>query len=166
MKNLLKILSFAVMSSAIVACSNKNAEDGATDSTMMSESSEMTTTSTAQVVPGNYTNLSTGKTVYIVADPTTGWAVDSITRVPVEFYIDTTGDTLFQTGVVVNNAIMKTDGKWVLDETKIKRDGDDIKIKNEDGSKVKMEADGDMKTKSADGKVKVEDDTVKVKPKN
>ncbi len=166
MKNLLKILSFAVISSTVVACSNKNAEDGATDTTMMSESSEMTTTSTAQVVPGSYTNLSTGKKVYIVADPTTGWAVDSITKVPVEFYIDNSGDTLFQTGVVVNNAIMKSDGKWVLDETKIKRDGDDIKIKNEDGSKVKIDADGDMKSKSADGKVKVEDDTVKVKPKN
>ncbi len=161
----MKILSFAVISSAVVACTNKNAEDGATDTTMMSESTEMTTTS-ASVVPGSYTNLSTGKTVYIIADPTTGWAVDSITKVPVEFYIDTTGDTLFQTGVVVNNAIMKSDGKWTLDETKIKRDGDDIKIKNEDGSKVKMEADGDMKTKSADGKIKVEDDTVKVKPKN
>ncbi|SKB83978.1 hypothetical protein [Daejeonella lutea] len=166
MKNLLKVLSFAVVSSAIVACSNKNAEDGATDTTMMSESTEMTTTSTAQVVPGSYTNLSTGKTVYIVADPTTGWAVDSITKVPVEFYIDNSGDTLFQTGVVVNNAIMKSDGKWTLDETKIKRDGDDIKIKNEDGSKVKIEADGDMKTKTDAGKVKVEDDTVKVKPKN
>ncbi len=161
----MKILSFAVISSAVVACTNKSAEDGATDTTMMSESTEMTTT-TASVVPGSYTNLSTGKTVYIIADPTTGWAVDSITKVPVEFYIDTTGDTLFQTGVVVNNAIMKSDGKWTLDETKIKRDGDDIKIKNEDGSKVKIEADGDMKTKSADGKIKVEDDTVKVKPKN
>ncbi len=166
MKNLLKVLSFAVISSAVVACSNKNAEDGDTDTTMMSESSEMTMTSTAQVVPGSYTNLSTGKKVYIVADPTTGWAIDSISKVPVEFYIDTTGDTLFQTGVVVNNAIMKTDGKWTLDETKIKRDGDDIKIKNEDGSKVKMDAEGDLKVKGEDGKVKVDDDTVKVKPKN
>ncbi len=165
MKNLLKILSFAVIGTAVVACNSKSDQDGDTDTTMMS-SSEMTTTSTASVVPGSYTDLNTGKTVYIVADPTTGWAVDSISKVPVEFYIDNSGDTLFQTGVVVNNAIMKTDGKWTLDETKIKRDGDDIKIKNEDGSKVKMEADGDLKTKSADGKVKVEDDTVKVKPKN
>lgn len=165
MKNLLKILSFAAISSAIVACSNRNVEDGATDTTMMSES-EMTTTSTAQVVPGSYTNLSTGKSVYIVADPATGWAIDSITKAPVEFYIDNTGDTLFQTGVVVNNAIMKSDGKWILDETKIKRDGDDIKVKYEDGSKLKMEADGDVKSKSDAGKVKVEDDTVKVKPNN
>ena len=165
MKNLLKILSFAVISTAVVACNSKNDKDGDTDTTMMSESSEMTTTSTAQVAPGSYTNLNTGKTVYIVVDPTTGWAVDSITKVPVEFYIDTTGDTLFQTGVVVNHAIMKTDGKWMLDETKIKRDGDDIKIKYSDGSKVKMD-DEDLKIKGEEGKVKVDDDTTKVKPKN
>jgi hypothetical protein len=165
MKNALKILSFVVLSTAVVACTNKNAADGDTDTTMMSESSEMTTTSTASVVPGSYTNLSTGKTVYIVADPTTGWAVDSITKVPVEFYIDTTGDTLFQTGVVVNNAIMKTDGKWTLDETKIKRDGDDIKIKYPDGGKVKMDGE-DLKIKGEEGKIKVDEDTTKVKPKN
>lgn len=166
MKNLLKILSFAAMSTAFVACNTKNSADGATDTTMMSESSEMTTTSTAKVVPGNYTNLSTGKTVYIITDPTTGWAVDSVTKVPIEFYIDNAGDTLFQTGAVVNHAIMKTNGKWMLDETKIKRDGDNIKIKYEDGSKVKIQADGDMKTKTDDGKIKVQDDTVKVKPNN
>lgn len=166
MKNLMKILAFSALATVATACSNNKAGDGDQDTTMMSESSEMTTTSTAQVVPGSYTNLSTGKKVYIVADPTTGWAVDSITKVPVEFYVNSGGDTLFQTGVVVNNAIMKTDGKWMLDETKIKRDGDDIKIKYEDGSKVKMEGDGDAKMKGEAGKVKVEDDTVKVKPKN
>ena len=165
MKNLLKILSFTVISTAVIACSNKNGADEDGDTTMMSESSEMTTTSTAQVVPGSYTNLNTGKTVYIVADPATGWAVDSITKVPVEFYIGTTGDTLFQTGLVVNHAIMQTDGKWMLDETKIKRDGDDIKIKYSDGSKVKME-DDDLKIKGEEGKIKVNDDTTKVKPKN
>lgn len=122
-------------------------------------------TSTAAVVPGTYKELTTGKTVYIIADPETGWAVDSISKVPVEFYIDNAGDTLFQTGLVVNHAIMKADGKWMLDETKIKRDGDDIKIKYSDGSKVKME-EGDLKIKSDAGKVKVDEDTVKVKPNN
>lgn len=165
MKNLLKILSFAVISTTVAACNNKNAEDGNTDTTMMSESSEMTMTSTAAVVPGTYKELVTGKTVYIIADPETGWAVDSISRVPVEFYIDNAGDTLFQTGLVVNHAIMKADGKWMLDETKIKRDGDEIKIKYSDGSKVKMD-EGDLKIKSDDGKIKVDEDTVKVKPNN
>ena len=65
----------------------------------------------------------------------------------------------------MNQAIMKADGKWMLDETKIKRDGDNIKIKYADGSKVKME-EGDLKIKSDDGKIKVDEDTVKVKPNN
>jgi RNase P/RNase MRP subunit p29 len=165
MKNSFKILSLAVISTAVIACNNKGADDGDTDTTMMSESSEMTTT-TAQVVPGSYKDLTTGKTVYIIADPQTGWAVDSISKVPVEFYIDnTSGDTLFQTGLVVNHAIMKADGKWTLDETKIKRDGNDIKIKYSDGSKVKIDGE-DVKIKTDAGKIKLDDDTVKVKPNN
>ncbi len=165
MKTSFKILSLAVLSTAVIACNNKGAEDGDSDTTMMSESTEMSTTTTAQVVPGTYKNLNTGKTVYIIADPETGWAIDSISKVPVEFYIDNSGDTLFQTGLVVNQAIMKSDGKWVLDETKIKRDGNDIKIKYTDGSKVKMENE-DLKIKTDAGKIKVDDDTVKVKPNN
>lgn len=163
MKNLSKILSLALLATAFTACNSNNSKDGDVDTTMMSESSEMTTTAT--VVPGDYTDLNTGKTVYIISDPTTGWAVDSITKVPVEFYTNASGDTLFQTGAVVNYAIMKTDGKWMLDETKIKRDGDDIKIKYEDGSKVKI-TDDKLKIKGDEGKIKVTDDTVKVKPNN
>lgn len=164
MKNLLKIASFAMIGTLIIACNNKRDGSDGTDTTIVSESTEMTSTS-AQVVPGSYTDLNTGKTVYVIADPETGWAVDSISKVPVEFYINTTGDTLFQTGVVVNNALVKTDGKWTLDEAKIKRDGNDIKIKYADGSKVKTD-DEDLKIKTEQGKIKVEEDTVKVKPKN
>ncbi|WP_276349265.1 hypothetical protein [Daejeonella sp. JGW-45] len=164
MKNLLKILSFAAISTAVVACNNKKTGDDVTDSTMVSESTEMTSTTT-QVVPGSYTDLNSGKTVYVIADAETGWAVDSITKVPVEFYIDRSGDTLFKTGLVVNDVIVKTDGKWMLDETKIKRDGDDIKIKYEDGSKVKTDGE-ELKIKGDEGKIKVDDDTVKVKPNN
>ncbi len=153
-----------MLSATFVAC-NSN-PDGAmtTDSTSM-ESSSMSMETEARVIPGSYTNLNTGRTVYIVSDPQTGWAIDSITRVPVEFYTNNSGDTLFQTGLVVNQAIMRSDGKWMLDETKIKRDGNDIKIKYEDGSKVKMDGD-ELKIKGEDGKVKVDDDTVKVKPNN
>lgn len=68
------------------------------------------------MIPGSYTDLNIGKTVYIIADPKTGRAIDSISKVPVEFYIDNSGDTLYQTGQVVNYTIMKADGKWMLDE--------------------------------------------------
>lgn len=165
MKNLLKI-SFAVLVTAsFIACNNNKNGDANADSTVVTESSEMTSTTSNTVVPGSYTDLNTGKTVYVVADPETGWAIDSISKVPVEFYIDRSGDTLFQSGLVVNNAIMKTDGKWMLDETKIKRDGDEIKIKFADGDKIKMD-DDEMKMKDENGKVKIDDDTTKVKPKN
>jgi hypothetical protein len=164
MKKLVKILSLALISTAVVSCSNNKGGEDHTDTTMISESTEMTSTS-AQVVPGSYTELNTGKTVYIIADPETGWAIDSITRVPVEFYIDRSGDTLFQSGLVVNNALVKTEGRWTLDEAKIKRDGNDIKIKYPDGSKIKTD-DEDLKIKTDEAKIKVEEDTVKVKPRN
>ena len=154
-----------MLSATFVACNSNPDGDKTMDSTSMETSTTMSTETEAKVIPGSYTNLNTGKTVYIISDPQTGWAIDSISRVPVEFYTNNSGDTLFQTGLVVNQAIMQSDGKWMLDETKIKRNGNGIKIKYEDGSKVKMDGD-ELKIKGEDGKVKVEDDTVKVKPNN
>ena len=75
------------------------------------------------------------------------------------------GDTLYQTGIVVNHAIMRADGKWMLDDTKIKRDGDQIKIKFPDGDKIKVDGD-EMKSKDEDGKIKVDGDSIKVKSDN
>lgn len=161
MKSSFKILSAAMISAAFLACNSGQNKDMAGDSTSYDEST-MTTQTEVRVIPGSYRELNTGKTVYIISDPQTGWAIDSISRVPVEFYIDNSGDTLFQSGLVVNNAIMKADGKWMLDETKIKRDGDQIKIKFPDGDKIKMDGD-EIKVKDEDGKIKVEDDTIKVK---
>ena len=160
MKNTITMLSAVIISAAFMGCNSNQKNDMAGDTTMTTESEY--TQSEVKVVPGNYTNLNTGKTVYIIMDPQTGWAIDSIERVPVEFYTNNAGDTLFQTGLVVNNAIMKADGKWMLDETKIKRDGDKIKIKFPDGDKIKIDGD-EMKIKDEDGKIKVEDDTIKIK---
>ncbi|MHB1179233.1 MAG: hypothetical protein ACYCZO_12980 [Daejeonella sp.] len=165
MKNSLKILSAIVLSAAVSACNSNPDQGTVTDSTSSMESSSMSMQTEPKVIPGSYTELNTGKTVYIVSDPQTGWAIDSITRVPVEFYTNNSGDTLFQTGLVVNQAIMQSDGKWMLDETKIKRDGDKIKIKYEDGSKMKMDGE-ELKIKGEEGKVKVDKDTTKVKLKN
>ena len=160
MKNTITMLSAVIISAAFMGCNSNQKNDMAGDTTMTTESEY--TQSEVKVVPGNYTNLNTGKTVYIIMDPQTGWAIDSIERVPVEFYTNNAGDTLFQTGLIVNNAIMKADGKWMLDETKIKRDGDKIKIKFPDGDKIKIDGE-DMKIKDEDGKIKVEDDTIKIK---
>ena len=165
MKNSLKFLSAAMISATLLACNSKPEDGVTTDTISMESTSTMSTETEARVVPGSYTNLNTGKIVYIVSDPQTGWAIDSITRVPIEFYTNDSGDTLFQTGLVVNQAVMQSDGKWMLDETKIKRDGDQIKIKYEDGSKVKMDGD-ELKIKGEEGKIKVDEDSTKVKPNN
>lgn len=162
MKNTTRILSAVLISTVFMACNSNQDKDMAGDTTVTTE--EYTQTE-VKVIPGNYTDLNTGETVYIIMDPQTGWAIDSIKKVPVEFYTNNAGDTIFQTGLVVNNAIMKADGKWMLDETKVKRDGDEIKIKFENGDKIKIDGD-EMKMKDEEGKVKIDGDSVKIKTNN
>ena len=66
------------------------------------------------------------------------------------------------TGLVANNALIHgDDGSWSVDETKIKMEDDELKIKNGD-NKMKVE-DDEYKSKTGDTKVKVEDDEAKVK---
>ena len=111
-------------------------------------------------------NLSSGEKVIIVKDPTTGIAIDSKTQIPVQFYYDpVTLDTMYQSGMVVNNLLIKEgEGKYKLDDMKIKIDGDKMKMKTDDG---KMNVDGeDGKIKTDDTKIKVEDGDMKVKPRN
>ncbi len=161
--NTIKIISAGLIAVAFISCNNRNNETAAEDSLAIENSTDMRVTSTAQVIPGTYTDLNTGREVHIVRDPQTGWAMDSISRVPVEFYIDRSGDTLYRTGMVVNYAIVRDNNKWKFDEAKIKRDGDDIKIKFSDGGKIKAEKD-EMKIIGKEGKIKIDDDTIKVKP--
>ncbi|HSN65200.1 MAG TPA: hypothetical protein VLS94_01110 [Fusibacter sp.] len=147
------------MTTALMACNNDRTADDSTAADM-----EMTTTSGAesQVEPGTYVDLTTGKEVYIIKDESTGYATDSIAKVPVDFYINTTtNDTLYRTGMVVNNMLIEEDGKWKLDETKVKIDGDEIKIKDGD-SKLKIDGE-DSKEKDGDYKKKVDGDEVKIK---
>ena len=147
------------MTTALMACNNDRTADDSTSADM-----EMTTTSGAetQVEPGTYVDLNTGKEIYIIKDASTGYATDSIAKVPVDFYINTTtNDTLYRTGMVVNNMLIEEEGKWKLDETKVKIDGDEIKIKDGD-SKLKIDGE-DSKEKSGDYKKKVDGDEVKIK---
>lgn len=149
----------AAMTSVLGACNN----DRTADSDNSTET-EMTagTTEAAVVEPGTYVDLNTGKEVYIVRDESTGYATDSIAKVPVEFYVNTsTNDTLFRTGQVVNNMLTQEEGKWKLDDTKVKVDGDEIKIKDGD-YKVKIDGD-ESKVKDGDYKKKVDGDEVKIK---
>lgn len=160
MKSIHGLLLGATMTVALMACNN---EGTTTDATTADMDMDATTSGTvAQVEPGTYVDLNTGKEVYIVRDEATGYATDSIAKVPVEFYVNTsTNDTLFRTGMVVNNMLIEEEGKWKLDETKVKIDGDEIKIKDGD-SKVKVDGE-ESKVKDGDYKKKVDGDDVKIK---
>lgn len=133
-----------------------------------------------KVEPGTYVDLNTGDSVVVIADPTTGYAINSETKKPVYLYVDNDRDTIFTTGAVVNNKIRRVDDSYFeVDEAlvkiddqdvtikyadyKKKVDGDDYKIKDGD-YKMKVEGDGDIKIKDGDYKKKVsEDGDVKIK---
>lgn len=137
-------------------------------------------TNKQEVVPGSYVDLNSGDSVRVIADPVTGYAINSETKKPVYLYVDHKRDTIFTTGLVVNNKIIRVDDDYYeVDDTKVtvedkdviikyadykkKFDGDDYKVKGDD-YKLKVEGDGDSKLKDGDFKKKVEKDgDVKIK---
>jgi len=160
MKPIHGLLMGATMTFALISCNNKNTADGDASTDSLMESTDMATT--YKVVPGKYVDLNTGKEIYIIRDDNNGYATDSIAKVPVEFYINAdTKDTLYRTGMVVNNLLVEEDGKWMLDETKVKIDGDEIKLKDGD-AKIKMDGE-ESKVKDGDYKKKVDGDESKIK---
>lgn len=133
-----------------------------------------------KVEPGTYIDLNTGDSISVIADPETGYAINSETKKPVYLYVNNNRDTIFTTGVVVNDKIYLTeDGYYEVDETKVKVDDEEIKIKYADYKKkvdgddykikdgdykLKVEGDGDIKLKDGDYKRKVDEDgDIKIK---
>ena len=114
-----------------------------------------------------YRDLNTGETIDIWYDAVGIRTLNKKTGAPVEFYINTTtNDTVFGRGrFVVNSYVVKgEDGKWKLDDAKVKVDGDELKVKVGD---QKFKIDGDeVKIKGKGGKAKYEDDKTKVKIKD
>ncbi|MXV16124.1 hypothetical protein [Hufsiella ginkgonis] len=160
MKTIHFLIGTALTAGVLSGCNSKEHKDADTDTVLTEEA--VTGSDEPQITAGSYTDLNTGKQVYIVKDPETGYAMDSIARIPVELYIDNSGDTIYKTGVVVNNAVVRSDaGTWILDESKVKVDGDKIKIKDGD---TKIKIDGDkMKVKEGDYKLKTDGDKSKEK---
>ena len=133
-----------------------------------------------KVEPGTYVDLNSGDSIQVIADPVTGYAINTETQKPVYLYVNNDRDTIFTTGVVVNNKITRVNDEYFeVDDTKVtvddedvtikyadykkKFDGDDYKVK-EDDYKLKVEGDGDSKLKDGDYKKKVsEDGDVKIK---
>ncbi len=175
-------LGIAVATMLATACNNDNKQSDTADSSTYNSEEGTTTVADPVVKEGEYVNLTSGEKVNIVKDPATGIAIDSKTQIPVQFYYDpVTLDTMYQSGMVVNNLLIKEGkGKYKLDDMKIKIDGDKIKIKTDssklkvDGDEMKMKTpDGKMKVDGEDGKIKtddtkikVEDGDMKVKPNN
>lgn len=120
----------------------------------------------AQTNNSKYVDLKTGQSVDLYYDSKKKKTYSASTNEPVDLYVNVaTGDTIYGEGrYVVNDYIIKTeDGKYKLDNKKVKIDGDEIKIK-EGNKKFKMSAD-EMKIKDgdADAKLKVDNDESKMK---
>lgn len=162
----LQLLGLALAGTALYACN----EDGASTETMDSTTTTMETTgaynsetSGSMATTTSYVDLNTNQPVELVWDETNKRALNKATNQPVTLYVNTaTRDTIYGPGYIVNHHVIRTDnGSWELDEAKIKRDGDELKIKK-DGQKFKME-DGEWKMKTDDTKIKSEGDESKIK---
>lgn len=162
------MLSIAALSVIGFAACNNSTEESTTssDSTMMMNTTDdMAANGTA--LQGTYTDLNTGRTVQLARNEQTGYVTDATTGEPVEFYVDMNSmDTFYgRSNAVVNNAIMRDgEGKYKLDDAKVKWDGDEMKLKSAD-SKEKWDGD-EYKYKSGDTKVKRDGDESKIKNDN
>ncbi len=164
-------LGLAVTAMLATACSNDKKTDETVNDDSYSNDEGMVNAPKPEVREGEYVNLVSGEKVAIVRDSITGIAIDSKTQIPVEFYYDpVTLDTIYQNGMVVNGLLVKEgEGKYRLNDMKIKIDGDEIKIKSDssklkiDGDEMKMKTgDNKMKIDGPDGKIKTEDTKMKV----
>ncbi|RYZ78280.1 MAG: hypothetical protein EOP04_30015 [Proteobacteria bacterium] len=140
--------------------STNNDGDGDGSDTLSSTSTTTEMTNGTGGMSQNYVDLRSGGTVR--RDDASGRYVDE-SGSPVDFYVDmNTRDTFYGlTGQVVNNALIHENDNWRVDDSKIKVDGDEMKIKDGD-SKTKIEGD-EYKSKSGDTKVKVDGDETKIK---
>jgi hypothetical protein len=154
MKRIKQVVAIAASVMVFAACQDTN--DNQDQDRIANENAEVKNT--------HYVDLNTGAPVdlYYDADSRTTYNRDNDR--PVEFYINTnTGDTVYGKGRFVVNGylIREDDGSFSFDDTKVKVDGDELKIKGED---FKLKIDGDeMKFKNGDYKEKRDGDEVKIK---
>jgi hypothetical protein len=155
------ILLFATLSSlSFTSCGDADNNETAADSTTMEAPAEVS----SEVV---YYDLGTGKA--LKKDESSGRYVDE-SGTPAKFYVDVQSNDTFYgaTGQNVNNALIRDNSDWRIDDSKVKITEDKMVIQDDD-SKLKVK---DEKTKliTDDQKVKVTDknnDGVKeVKVKN
>ena len=175
---MLKLMAFGVLL-GFTACSGNKTNESAENTDSANTANQSATDS----LSSGYVNLSTGEKITLTKEGSagsgagassatsgsesgSGMYIYADTRKPIDadmLFVDvSTGDTLYgPSGVVVNNALINSGGTWKLDETKIERDGDEIKVKS-DTEKLKMD-DDEMKLKTGDSKIKADEDESKTK---
>jgi hypothetical protein len=118
--------------------------------------------------PGRvYLDPSTGDSIEIWMEPSSHRLVNKRNNTPVTIYVDPmTTDTLYGEGYVINNMVTRMpNGKYMVDSTKIKIEGNKIKYK-EGSTKGKVKIQNDkIKAKDGNDKTKLKDvgDSIKVK---
>ena len=158
-------LSWIASFAGLAACSSVSTKNAST----VADSAGM---SAAAISNASYVNLNTGEQLSLMRDTMAASGaggssfVYSDSHNPIEpdlLFVDvSSGDTLYgPSGTIVNNAITKSGDVWKLDETKVIREGDKVKVKN-DSTKLKM-SEEQMKVKTGDTKVKVDGNETKVK---
>jgi len=136
-----------------------------TDTTVRTDTATVTYT---------YVDLYTGKPIDIYYDPKRYITINRATNLPVDFYVINNVDTVHgMSGLVVNGMLLKEkDGKYKLDNGKVKFDGDELKMKDAQGRKIKWEKgkmeikDWKYKDKAGHKGVRADDQWGKVKWKS
>lgn len=145
----------------IVSCQETNSGNELKADSIATEQPAM---DNAQTSNTKYVDLKTGQPVDLYYDSKKKKTYSTSNDEPVDLYVNVaTGDTIYGEGrYIVNNYIVKTeDGKYELDDKKVKIDGDEIKIK-EGNKKFKIE-ESEMKMKDEDAKMKADADESKMK---
>lgn len=154
------------------SCGENKNETVVTDSTMnntsaMSSGNRATSSEPSVAVnksfntSGSYVDLMTNKPVKFKIDSSAQYLMNYETDEPFDyyFYSPASRDTFDRFGNVVNSFLFKdAKGIYTIDEKrwKVKQDSDgDIKMKDEDGNKIKYDASSDKV------KIKTEDTTIK-----
>ena len=171
MKKLQKVLVGTFVLSALLCSVSVSAQTDTIpkkqDSTLQKTQSDKFPARTDEVVSYTFIDLNSGDTLDYWFDTEKKTIMNRTNGVPVEFYVNTyTGDTVYGRGrFVVNGLVLKgEDGKWKFDESKVKIDKDELKIK--DGNR-KLKIDGDeIKVKEGGKKVKLDGDEGKMKDGN
>ena len=154
------------------SCGENKNEIVSTDSSMNSTSSMSSDHGAAMSEPsvavnksfntrGSYVDLRTNKPLKFKVDSSSRYLLNYETDEPFDyyFYSPASRDTFDRFGNVVNSFLFKdAKGIYTIDEKrwKVKQDSDgDIKMKDEDGNKIKYDASSDkMKMKNGDTTIK------------